>query len=135
MKVNVCEVSNLFELPEFYPRDEWDETDMLECIAIRWEDINDPILMKLLNERVQCRRPRYIDEGLVGEDFSLEYDFSQEYPIEVGSFAVAYLDNIEFAGVVRSLCGECVEIGYFDTELGATDTIEVPIDAVEVILP
>lgn len=135
MKVNACEASKLFELPEFYPLDEWDEIDMLECIAIRWENINNPHLMRVLNKRVECRRTRYIDEGLVGGDFSVEYDFSEEYPIEVGSFAVVYLDNIEFAGVVRSLCGEAVELEYFDTELSATDTIEVPVNCVEVILP
>ena len=135
MKVNACEASELFELPEFYPLDESDEADMLECIAIRWENINDPTLVKLLNERVQCRRPRYIDEGLVDGNFSLEYDFSEEYPIEIGNFAVAILEDVEFAGIVRDVSGERVEIEYFDTELGVRDTIEVSLNDVEVILP
>ena len=130
-----CEVHDLFELPEFNSLDEWDETDLLECVAIRWEDINNPVLASLIEERVACRRPHYMNEGLVNGDFSVEYDFSEKYPIEVGNFVVAILEEVDFAGIVRHISSEQVEIEYFDTELGITDTIEVSLNDVEVILP
>ena len=130
----VCEAHDLFELPEFNPLDDWDETDVLECVAIRWEDINNPVLVSLIEERVTYRRSRYVSEGLVTGDFSVTYDFSEKYPIEVGNFVVAILEEVDFAGIVRHINAECVEIEYFDTELGITDTIEVSLNAVELIL-
>lgn len=137
MLANICQVHDLFEIPEFYPLEDWDETELLECIAVKWEHIDNPALKGILEQRVECRRPRYVDEGLVDGDFSLEYDFSQEYPIEVGSFAVAILDDVDFAGIVRHVneVDNWVEIEYFDTELDARGTIEVSLNAVEVILP
>lgn len=135
MKVNVCEVSSLFELPELYPLERQDDIELLECIATRWNSINNPTLMQFLNQRVQCRRPRYIEEEIVSSDFSLEYDFSETYPIDVGSIAVAYLEDVEFAGIVRDLSDEWIEIEYFDTGVSEIDTIEVSIHCVEVILP
>ena len=131
----VCEVHDLFELPEFNPIDEWDETDLLECVAIRWEDINNPVLASLIEKRVECRRSQYVGEGLINGDFSVDYDFSEKYPIEVGNFAVAILEDVDFAGIVRHVNDGCVEIEYFDTELGARDTVEVSLNDVELILP
>lgn len=136
MKVNACEVSHLFELPELLPYDASEETDFLQCLSHRWEDINDPELLGLIDERVSVRRPMYEnDENIEFNDFSLDIDTTETHPIEIGNFAIAYLEDVEFVGIVRNICGESVEIAYYDTQTGENETIEVSMDSVEIILP
>ena len=136
MLVNVCEVSHHFELPELLPYSEAEETDFLECLSTRWEDINNPEILGLIDERVSVRRPMYEDDDTIEfNDFSLNTDFNSTHPLEIGNCVVAYLEDVEFVGIVRSLCGESVEIAYYDTQTGERDTIEVSMDCVEIILP
>ena len=135
MLVNVCEASHYFELPEWLPYVPAEDIESLECLSVRWEQINNPTLFPYIDMRVKCRREMSaVNDAIVFNDFSVDADWETPHPLEVGNYVVVSLEVVDYAGIVRSLCGESVEIEYFDTQTGELDTVEVHVDCVEVIV-